>query len=326
MISAISWVPKGASKPVPVAAEPPSKEEIEEILKNDLLDNREEVGDDNDDDEGMDLDQSKQDAEVAQALAAADALGKGSKGTHPETDSIADALKELDMDNYDEEDDGVELFGEGLRTLYYPSNEMDPYLKDKDDEDSVDLDDTTISPEDSVIICARNEDDVWILEGSEEGDSNMYVHHDIVIPAFPLCLAWLDCPLKEGEKGNFVAVGSMEPAIEIWDLDVMDEVQPSAVLGGVVEKKKKKGNKKSVKYKDDSHTDSVLGLAWNKEYRNVLASASADKVVKIWDVATGKCSDTMEHHSDKARTKFYSSKFFLKSEKMMHLDLPCFSL
>ena len=40
MISAISWVPKGASKPVPVAAEPPSKEEIEEILKNDLLDNR----------------------------------------------------------------------------------------------------------------------------------------------------------------------------------------------------------------------------------------------------------------------------------------------
>nr|XP_027123567.1 uncharacterized WD repeat-containing protein C17D11.16-like isoform X2 [Coffea arabica]XP_027126436.1 uncharacterized WD repeat-containing protein C17D11.16-like isoform X2 [Coffea arabica] len=200
----------------------------------------------------------------------------------------------------------VELFGEGLRTLYYPSNEMDPYLKDKDDEDSVDLDDTTISPEDSVIICARNEDDVshlevWILEGSEEGDSNMYVHHDIVIPAFPLCLAWLDCPLKEGEKGNFVAVGSMEPAIEIWDLDVMDEVQPSAVLGGVVEKKKKKGKKKSVKYKDDSHTDSVLGLAWNKEYRNVLASASADKVVKIWDVATGKCSDTMEHHSDKVQ-------------------------
>ena len=39
------------------------------------------------------------------------------------------------------------------------------------------------------------------MEGSEEGDSNMYVHHDIVIPAFPLCLAWLDCPLKEGEKG-----------------------------------------------------------------------------------------------------------------------------
>ncbi|KAL3517575.1 hypothetical protein ACH5RR_020164 [Cinchona calisaya] len=305
MLSALLWVPKGASKPVPATAEPPAKEEIEEILKNGLVDAQGEDENDNAKEEGMDLDGSKRDDEIAQALAAADALGKGSRGTHPETDSITDALKELDMDNYDEEDDGIELFGEGLQTLYYPSNEMDPYLNDKDDDDSEELEDMTIKPEDAVIVCARNEDDVsylevWILEGLEEGDSNMYVHHDIVIPAFPLCLAWLDCPLKEGEKGNFVAVGSMEPAIEIWDLDIMDEVQPSAVLGGIIEKKRK-GKKKSVKYKDDSHTDSVLGLAWNKEYRNVLASASADNMVKIWDVATGKCSDTMEHHSDKVQ-------------------------
>lgn len=36
MIAAISWVPKGASKCVPEVAEPPSKEEIEEILKDDV--------------------------------------------------------------------------------------------------------------------------------------------------------------------------------------------------------------------------------------------------------------------------------------------------
>lgn len=62
-----------------------------------------------DDDEEMDLDASKRDDEIVQALAAADALGKGSNGTNPETDSVIDGLKELDMDNYDDEDDGISI-------------------------------------------------------------------------------------------------------------------------------------------------------------------------------------------------------------------------
>ncbi|KAK4408069.1 putative WD repeat-containing protein C17D11.16 [Sesamum angolense] len=309
MIAAVSWVPKGASKSVPIAAEPPSKEEIEEILKSGVLEINE--GTENEENsEDMNVDALKQDDELARALSAADALGKTSKSSMAETDRLTDTLRELDMDRYDEEDDGVELFGSGLANLYYPSNDMDPYLKNQED-DSEEEEDITIKPEDAVIVCARNEDDVSHLEACldignpTDGDSNMYVHHDIVIPAFPLCTAWLDCPLKGGERGdislsigNFIAVGSMEPAIEIWILILyMDEVQPSATLGGIIEKKKK-GKKKSVKYKDGSHTDSVLGLAWNKEYRNILASASADKLVKIWDVATETCfhADCMDTH------------------------------
>ncbi|KAK9663985.1 hypothetical protein RND81_14G011500 [Saponaria officinalis] len=312
MIAAVSWVPKGVAKMVPEVAEPPSKEEIEEMLQSGALnasDCEHEVEEDEEDEEGdMELDADKEADEVALASAAAHMLGKDSN-------DIADALRELDMDNYDEDDDdGIEVFSKGLGDAFYPSNELDPYLKDKDDDDSEEEEDMIIKAEDSVIVCARNDEElsqleVYILEETEDGP-NLYVHHDIIISAFPLCTAWLDCPIKGGERGNFVAVGSMEPSIEIWDLDTIDEVEPALVLGGVIEKKKKKKKtkkgKKSIKYKEDSHTDSVLGLAWNKEFRNILASASADKRVKIWDIATGKCSITMEHHTDKVQTVAFS--------------------
>jgi hypothetical protein len=40
MISSIAWVPKGAPKPVPAVADPPSKEEIEEMIKSGALEPR----------------------------------------------------------------------------------------------------------------------------------------------------------------------------------------------------------------------------------------------------------------------------------------------
>ncbi|KAF5949929.1 hypothetical protein HYC85_011922 [Camellia sinensis] len=201
MIVAISWVPKGVSRSIPAMAEPPSKEEIKEILNSRTFERCEE-SENEDHDEDMVVDAAKQGDEVAHALVAANALGKASLSTTsvPFQD-IADSLQELDMEHYDEEDDGVELIGTGIGDAYYPSNDMDPYSKDQNNDDSEEVEDMTITAEDAVIVCAHNEDDVWIYEDPADGDSNMYVHHDIIIPAFPLCTAWLDSPIKGGDKG-----------------------------------------------------------------------------------------------------------------------------
>lgn len=326
MISAISWVPRGAAKNVPTVAEPPTQEEIDEAIKAFALggdggSDADEGDDDGDDDAGtMDLDGAEAGAqaegeeldEAAQAKAVAKALHKGDS----KVDDVADELRELNMDAYDDEDEGVNVFSSGMGDLYYPDNKMDPYLNnngDEDDDDDEEIDDKMVKPTDFVIVCAHSEDDIFslqvnILEETEDGEQNMFVHHDVPLADFPLCTAWMDFNLKGGEKGNFVAVGTMDPAIEIWDLDMIDEVQPHMVLGGLSKKKKKTKGKKGKKYKKGSHRSSVLGLAWNKEVRNVLASASADTTVKIWDVAVGKCAVTLEHHDDKVQAVAWSQQ------------------
>lgn len=44
-------------------------------------------------------------------------------------------------------------------------------------------------------------------------------------------------------RRSYCAVGTFEPAIEIWNLDVLDPLEPTATLGGYKGKEKKPGKK-----------------------------------------------------------------------------------
>lgn len=43
---------------------------------------------------------------------------------------------------------------------------------------------------------------VNILEETDDGEQNIFVHHDVPLADFPLCTAWMDFNLKGGEKGK----------------------------------------------------------------------------------------------------------------------------
>ena len=368
MISAIAWLPLGVAAENPQKAEAPEEElaelaalaekrgdlgamrraadhgedgsddEWEEMGSDELAEmEAENASDDSEDDAEDDPDAGKKAAKRAAAVAAAAHGGA----------NIDAAMAELDMDKYDDEDDAdvnaARLFGGG-RATFHDTNDEDPYMTVKDEEDEEDEDypdDFTVRGTDLVMLAARTDDDVShlevyvyeepVLNGTDEG--NLYCHHDLLLPAFPLCMSWMDCP-TDGREGraNRVAVGTMYPGIEIWDLDVIDAVEPVATLGGYEdddirggggsededeEDAPRKGGKKASKkagkkkasrerkkkpaLKTDGHSDAVLGLSWNAQYRNVLASASADHTVRVWDISTQKTQHVLRHHDGKVQ-------------------------
>lgn len=230
-------------------------------------------------------------------------------------DLTAYNLEHYDSDAVDENGEPMPMFGNARSLAYHESNADDPYITLEDEEDD-EKDELCILATDNMLVAAKVEDEVAHLEiyVYEDEADNLYVHHDIMLPAIPLCVEWLDLPVGKAaidsdSRGNYIAVGTFDPDIELWDLDTIDCMYPNAILGlggdagkaeprdGTVVKKKK--SKRSKKANDDYHVDAILSLAANRHHRNLLASSSADKTVKLWDLNTKKCAKSYAHHTDK---------------------------
>ena len=160
----------------------------------------------------------------------------------------------------------------------------------------------------------------------------LYVHHDIPLPSFPICLAHGQVS-PEGTAGNYCAVGTFDTGIEVWNLDVLNALEPSCILGGedtsaADEMMKRQmmgagGSKNMTKMdmkgigsgslKPGSHTEAVMTLSWNPIHKQVLASGSADTTVKLWDVTQAsdpsKCNAaTFNHHRGKVQSVVWHPK------------------
>jgi len=201
---------------------------------------------------------------------------------------------DMQLENYDQENpDPV------FTNVEYDAQLED--LKDQEEEENC-----KIQPKDALIVAGvQNGDfselDVYVYV---EETSALYVHHDIILSAYPLDLQWLPYnPQNPGEVGNCLAVGSFLPEIEVWNLDLLDALEPVVSLGGVkrVENKSGKKKKKTKTYKKGSHRDAVMSLDMHPIRNNILASGSADTQVKLWDVLENKCSLTLDHHQGKVQ-------------------------
>lgn len=374
MISALQWIARGKSLPHPkkYVLDDDEMERVSQMAnvqfedakaqleraqrdiargKDPFAPNIDNDAEDDDDEEAWkddDGDDEMKDDSAPVPTTTTDAAAAG------ETKEDPDDLSRYNLDEYDEDENAAAqaanagAFSNIRGLAVYQSNEDDPYVTVQDDaekDDEEEREELEVYPTDNFVITAKTEDDVSQLEAHiyAANDSNLYVHHDLMLPSFPLCLEWLDytparssadqnesapataTSAKEaGGVGNFIAVGTMDPEIEVWSMDVVDGMYPDAILGRKTEtdqlnaplgtgKKKRKQSKARIA-NDAYHVDAVLSLSWNPIARNLLASASADCTVKLWDLSRPHTSESsaafrsFNAHTDKVQSVAWQCK------------------
>jgi len=68
------------------------------------------------------------------------------------------------------------------------------------------MDDLIIRDTDNILLVTKTEDDLSYLEVYvyEEEEDNLYVHHDLMLPSFPLCVEWVGYGFEKDLGPHFI--------------------------------------------------------------------------------------------------------------------------
>jgi len=306
-IPCLTWVRRGVAKPNPERVKLTS-EELGLVIKQTQRSLKELEEGEEEEKENVDtanIKTGEDEKEVKQEGAAVKQEGEVVKKEHvkvkQEEKTEENIAKEYGLEDYDEEEEGGEaqLLGLGDLTEYADPKD-DPYLSAMDrelgEEDAEDQEDFMIRGTDNLIVAGHVEGDSSTLEVYVYNDVEdaLYIHHDILLPSFPLALEWLAFDPESDTRGSLVAVGAMDPIIQVWDLDLVDSLEPAFSLGR--KPRKKKGIARV------GHKDAVLALSWNREVEHVLASGGVDQAVLLWDLNTQEVAASLAGHKEKVQT------------------------
>ncbi|KAL8437580.1 hypothetical protein Efla_000443 [Eimeria flavescens] len=293
MVSAVCWVPRGRSAQFPTSCV------LEDQSIEDLLQEQQQRQQhDSSSSSSSRKEQRKKQQQLLQQRAAAE------DGESEAADSDAEIAEDDDSD-----DEGLleGVFGvasaDGAAALADPNLKVSAADEAEDDEANIILD------TDLVLVAAAAERDFSSLEVyvHDMQRGSLYVHHDLMCGGFPLCLQWLGL-LPESRPRNLVAVGGFDPLIQIWDLDVLDSLEPVHTLGlqqqqqGGRDRSRRSSRKKDGSYRSpEAHEGPVMSLSVSPLKEEALASGSADETAKVWDLTTGSCLATYKHHDNKVQ-------------------------
>ncbi|OHS95308.1 hypothetical protein TRFO_38598 [Tritrichomonas foetus] len=187
--------------------------------------------------------------------------GESNPAPAPEPQPVSaedeEIIKKYHLDTYDDDDEDAGPPADIVNNDPYQTGPIAPEEGDEDDE---------IRSTDFLLIVGKYGEDVPTLEVHlfDETQESLYVHHELLLPSFPLSIRWMDIEPMSGNQGSYAAVSSMRSEIEIWNLNIDDPICPTAVL--------------------QFHKDSVPGLSWNLNNRAALLSASIDTQAVVWSL------------------------------------------